>query len=152
MVWLTRTWRRRDTALRCCFLHVPELLAALAYMSGWWAGTTVVVMLHGGWIAVAAFVAPPVLYHWLSRRYRRPPVRPRAAHQPPPPPPEPPPTVAPAPAAVFPLLGLRAPFSRTEVSAAFRRQAQRCHPDHGGSAVLFRALVAERQNALALAR
>jgi hypothetical protein len=50
------------------------------------------------------------------------------------------------------LLGLRAPFTRTEVIATFRRRAMELHPDHGGDKVLFRLLLAERDRAMTMAR
>jgi hypothetical protein len=48
----------------------------------------------------------------------------------------------------FPLLGLRAPFKRADVIGAFRRQSLKMHPDHGGDAARFRALLAERDRAM----
>jgi hypothetical protein len=55
-----------------------------------------------------------------------------------------------APVTVFPLLGLRAPFSRADVTRAFRRQSLKMHPDHGGDPIAFRWLLAERERALAV--
>jgi hypothetical protein len=78
-----------------------------------------------------------------------------AARQSPPPEPEPeysPPPQPPSPAAAFILLGLRAPFTRNEVIATFRRRAMELHPDHGGDKVLFRLLLAERDRAMTMAR
>jgi hypothetical protein len=72
-----------------------------------------------------------------------------AWHARPPPPHGPPPQQHPV---EFPLLQLRAPFSRAEAIAAFRRQALHCHPDHGGDTAIFRMLVAERMRALEVAR
>jgi hypothetical protein len=54
-------------------------------------------------------------------------------------------------AAIFPLLKLRAPFTREEAVAAFRRRSLVLHPDHGGSAALFQMLLAERDRALRVA-
>lgn len=42
-------------------------------------------------------------------------------------------------------LGVRWPCSAEEVKAAYRREALRCHPDHGGSAERFKIIVAARQ-------
>jgi hypothetical protein len=78
--------------------------------------------------------------------WRSPPPDPEPQYTPPPQPPPPPPPP------VFKLLGLNAPFTRTEVLAAFRRRAMDLHPDHGGDEVLFRLLVAERDRAMAMAR
>jgi hypothetical protein len=66
---------------------------------------------------------------------------------PPRPMPAPPAHVEPV-AAIFPLLKLRAPFTREEAIAAFRRRSLVLHPDHGGSAALFQILLAERDRAL----
>ena len=48
----------------------------------------------------------------------------------------------------FPLLGLSQGFQRSDVLRAFRARAHDAHPDKGGDAGVFRALVAERDQAL----
>jgi hypothetical protein len=66
--------------------------------------------------------------------------------------PPPPAYVEPAPDPnYFHLLELRRPFTRDEVIAAYRQQAKRYHPDHGGWTEAFRELLAERERALAVA-
>jgi hypothetical protein len=93
---------------------------------------------------------PAVWFHGFRFLRKR---RTPAAWQSPPPPPPPPEYAAPPPppAAVFPLLELRAPFTRVEVIAAFRRRSMELHPDHGGSTAMFRMLLAERERAMAMA-
>jgi hypothetical protein len=51
----------------------------------------------------------------------------------------------------FPLLQLPPGFAQQDVRHRFRACARELHPDHGGDAVQFRALIAERDRALALA-
>ena len=50
------------------------------------------------------------------------------------------------------LLGLGAEFTRDDVMTAFRRQAQKHHPDKGGDPAIFRRLVEARDRALASCR
>jgi hypothetical protein len=101
-------------------------------------------------VAAIAALVPALLvrrciaHHRLKRMQRE-----AAWHARPPPPHGPPPQQHPV---EFPLLQLREPFTRAEAIAAFRRQALQCHPDHGGTAALFRMLVAERMRALEVAR
>jgi hypothetical protein len=47
------------------------------------------------------------------------------------------------------LLGVPADFTREDIIAAFRRQALRCHPDHGGTEAQFIELVKARDRLLA---
>jgi hypothetical protein len=42
-----------------------------------------------------------------------------------------------------------APYTHDEVIAAFRHLAKRAHPDHGGTAEVFRRLVEARDGLLA---
>ena len=130
------------------------------FMTGLWGAEAFVSVcgLHGG-VAIWAFVAsviPALLVQRALSRYRLRQAQRATAWQSPPPgaewappkprTPEPPPVVA------FPVLKLRALFSRAEVVAAFRRRSMELHPDHGGNVALFRMLVAERDRALAMAR
>jgi hypothetical protein len=55
-------------------------------------------------------------------------------------------------ARTFPLLGLAHPFTHRDVLRAFRRKAHDAHPDHGGDAGTFRALLDEKIYALKMAR
>ena len=47
------------------------------------------------------------------------------------------------------LPGLPENFTAADITAAFRRAAKFCHPDHGGTAERFRALVEARDRLLA---
>lgn len=47
------------------------------------------------------------------------------------------------------LLGVLADFTKADVLAAFRRKAKETHPDAGGTAEMFRALVEARDRLLA---
>jgi hypothetical protein len=47
------------------------------------------------------------------------------------------------------LLGVPADFTRDEIIAAFLRKAMQCHPDRGGTAAQFIALVKARDRLLA---
>jgi hypothetical protein len=51
----------------------------------------------------------------------------------------------------YPLLGLRAGFTRRDVLRSYRSKAHHLHPDHGGDAEAFRNLTAEKDRALRLA-
>jgi hypothetical protein len=97
------------------------------------------------WITVAAFYHG---YDFLTDAPLPPPQPNYSQARTPPPRPPPPPPIEPN---VFPLLGLRTPFTRAEVVTAFRRQSMKLHPDHGGNAGLFRMLLAERERASAIA-
>jgi hypothetical protein len=97
-----------------------------------------------------ALVPAMLVRRWLAH-YRLKRMRQAAAGRSPPLPPEPAPPPRP-PIVVFPLLKLRAPFTRAEAVTAFRRRSMELHPDHGGNAALFRMLVAEHDRALAMAR
>jgi curved DNA-binding protein len=46
------------------------------------------------------------------------------------------------------VLGLRPTATRAEVQRAFRKQARRYHPDHGGDAAKFRELVEAKERVL----
>jgi hypothetical protein len=98
-------------------------------------------------LAIASMVALFWWRHWQheSRRFGWRFVPDPAYATPPPPTPTSPAHVEPA---IFPLLKLRAPFTRAEAIAAFRRRSLVLHPDHGGSAALFQILLAERDRAL----
>jgi hypothetical protein len=48
----------------------------------------------------------------------------------------------------YPLLKIARPFTKAQVRAAYRREAMKCHPDHGGTDSLMAALSAEREQAL----
>jgi hypothetical protein len=50
------------------------------------------------------------------------------------------------------LLGLKAPWTRADVMTAFRREAQKHHPDRGGDPAMFRRLIEARDRALAGAK
>jgi hypothetical protein len=50
----------------------------------------------------------------------------------------------------FPLLGISRNATRAEIMTAFRTLAKTAHPDAGGDAAAFRALVAEKDRALGM--
>ena len=145
-------WRHIDAALRFCFGRAGGLLKVFSFLLGVWTAEILgLVMDFGGW-AIVGFTAPIALFFCLARRYKVPPIRPEAARQAPPDP-EPPPHIIQeaAPSAVFPLLKLRAPFTRAEAIAAFRRRSMELHPDHGGDTAIFRTLLSERRRAMEIA-
>ena len=143
-------WRLLDAGLALVFSRIGWFLVALSMPLGMALAQPLEPL---GMAAMAlGYTAPIATALWLYGRYYVPtaPRQPQQRYAPPPPPkprtPEPPPVV------VFPVLKLRAPFSRAEVVAPFRRRSMELHPDRGGNAALFRMLVAERDRALAMAR
>jgi hypothetical protein len=50
------------------------------------------------------------------------------------------------------LLGLKSPWTRADVLTAFRREAQKHHPDRGGDPAMFRRLIEAKDRALAGAK
>lgn len=149
-----------EDAVRFCFFRARGLLMLLTFLSSFWIAEFLAVATPfkvlgdtvGGLAMLGVVAAPIVLFYWLDRHYNVPRISPGAARHWPPEP-EPPPYVAPEapPAVVFPLLRLRAPFTRAEATAAFRRRAQELHPDHGGDTVIFRRLLSERRRAMEIA-
>jgi hypothetical protein len=145
-------WRLLDAGLALVFSRMGWFLVALSMPMG--AALTQPLEPFGMAAMAFGYTAPIATALWLYGRYYVPKAvrQPEQRYAPPPPPPPKPRAPEPPPVTVFPLLKLRAPFTRAELAAAFRRRSMELHPDHGGNAALFCMLIAERDRALRVAK